>query len=137
MSALAITGRCIVLPRKSGSKTVMPSGFKTGGVYKVLSGFFPNGSTDLHLYLVSEAGLIAPMMATSVQMVEENQKIASFIDPLRIWSAKVSDYRTDWAETCLDLFGRKMLPHRVTWDAPYENIVIEWTRPVTGHLLLG
>lgn len=137
MSAIAITGRCVVLPRKSGTKMVMPPGFKTGAAYKVLSGFFPNGSTDLHLYVIGEGGQIIPLMATGVQMVDDNQQVYHFLDPLRVWSATTEAYRAGWAETCLDLFGRKMLPHRVTWDTSYQNVTIEWTRAVAGHFLLG
>jgi hypothetical protein len=137
MSAVAITGRCVVLPRKSGTKLVMPPGFRTGNAYKVLSGFFPNGSTDLHLYVIGEGGLIAPLVATDVKMVDDNQQVFHFDEPVRVWEASTETYRAGWAETCLDQHGRKMLPHRVTWDATYRNVTIEWTRPVAGHFLLG
>jgi hypothetical protein len=116
---------------------VMPPGFKTGAAYKVLSGFLPNGSTDLHLYVIGEGGVITPLIASEVKMVDDNQKVFSFAEPIRVWEASIEGYRSGWAETCLDLFGHKMLPHRVTWDAGYENVAIEWTRPVAGHFLLG
>lgn len=137
MSAIAVTGRCVVLPRKSGPKLVMPPGFKAGSAYKVISGFFPNGSTDLHLYVISEGGQIVPLASIDVKMVDDNQQVFHFIDPVRVWEATTETYRAGWAETCLDVFGRKMLPHRVTWDAMYQNVTIEWTRPVAGHFLLG
>lgn len=141
MSAVAITGSCVVLPKKNGQRTVMPPGFRSGVSYRVLSGFFPNGSTDLHLFVVADGGKIVPLMYSDVAMTVDggsSKKTYSFPNALRVWSTRVDALSSSgWAETCMDLNGRKMLPHRVTWDTTFENVTIEWTRPVAGHLLLG
>lgn len=63
--------QCIVLPRKSGSTTVMPAGFETGRVYEVVLPFTPNGSSDLHFYVIGESGMIYPLIGTGVKVLTE------------------------------------------------------------------
>lgn len=129
--------RCIVLPRQSGNRRVMPAGFAAGRIYPILESFFPNGSSDLHLFVVGENGLIYPMKATDVKATADAKLSWTFLVPSRSWEIATGALHLGWAETCLDPEGRKMLPHRVTWDSTYENVVIDWTRPVAGHFLLG
>ncbi len=129
--------RCIVLPRKSGAREVIPAGFKISTVYPVLLQFFPNGTTDLHLAVIGENGLVSPLKATDVKMTADRRLLWSFLTPSDTWTIATGALHLGWAETCLDLAGRKMLPHRVTWDATYEHVIINWTRPVAGHFLLG
>lgn len=129
--------RCIVLPRKAGAtRTIMPPGFKTGVTYVVLTDFFPNGSRDLHFYVIGEGGMIYPLIASDVKIIGSARQVFDFPDAANPWVV-TGVGSNGWAETCLDTQGRKMLPHRVTWDATYQSVVIDWTRPVAGHFLLG
>ena len=70
MEAFQIIGHCYVLPRRSGTKTVMPPGFKPNVKYTIVSGFFPSDSTDLHLFLVSDTGIITPFKTDDVQVTD-------------------------------------------------------------------
>jgi hypothetical protein len=69
--AIRAIGQCIVLPRKSGSREVMPAGFVVGRVYEAVLPFTPNGSSDLHFYVIGEGGMIYPLIGTGIKVLTE------------------------------------------------------------------
>lgn len=70
MDAVDIVGHCFVLPRKAGSKLLIPPGFTANKAYTIVSGFFPNGTTDLHVLVVNDAGILSPLQATEVTIID-------------------------------------------------------------------
>lgn len=50
----------------------MPAGFREGYGYQVIGAFFPNGSQDLHFFVVNESGVVVPLMSKSVVLLDPN-----------------------------------------------------------------
>lgn len=63
---------CRIPPATKGGKKRLPPGFREHVGYQILEPFFPNGSQDLHFYVVNESGSVVPLPAEHVVLIDAN-----------------------------------------------------------------
>jgi hypothetical protein len=144
MTAITFTGFGLVLPRKDGNKTVMPAGFHTGVSYRIAGAYTPNGTSDLHVVVVSADGVLTPMLAKQVQIlrIDSPQDAAlpdlrfDFLTPATTWIAKPGLGRP-LVPSVINLLGVVVTPTSITWSGTFDTVTVVFGSPTAGHLILG
>lgn len=139
---LAIDGWCKIKPRKQGNVNAVPQGFRNDREYRVLAGFFPNSSRDLHLQVINEVGQITPLMASDVVMVHYGEEVHrwqwSFDEPATEWKVSVDKWVREhlYVVSCYTKDGLLIHPDWVSWNADHSVLTVTWPIATNGLLIL-
>lgn len=130
----------------------MPVGFRERRLYQVVELFHPNGSTDLHLYVVNQSGVTVGLRYDEVILADPREqgypRVAgstgtasgaglTFDFPAsRTWHAVYNLARLVNVMT-VDTARRVIVPHHVAFDVGFNEVTVYWSFPTAGSMILA
>lgn len=162
MLAFPVTRVCKVKPDR---RNVPRPGFRRDHAYQMLSGFTPSGSSDIHFLVVNESGQAVVLPAEDIIVLdplEPGYRDGINGAPVTITGSGGSTLHVSGGALSLtfDFTGQRtwvanyawgiptnvmafdtsrvvMVPHRVTFDVAFNTVTVDWSRPVSGTLVLS
>ena len=130
----------------------MPPGFRERQLYQVIDLFQPNGSSDLHLYVVNESGDTVAMLAADVIVADPREPgyptasgqssgtptgagLTFSFGASRTWHVVYGLARLV-SVMAVDSSRRVIVPHRVAFTVDLNEVTAYWSFPTAGQMTL-